>query len=49
VATAFINPDGRIAVVITNLAAHEEHFQLWVKGKALQAISPADGITTILL
>ena len=49
VATAFVNPDGRIAVVITNVAVHEEHFQLWVKGKALQAIIPAQGITTILL
>ena len=49
VATAFANPDGRIAVVIANLAAREERFQLWVKGKALQTTSPARGIITMLL
>jgi glucosylceramidase len=49
VATAFVNPDGKIAVVINNLADHEERFQLWVKGRALQETIPANGIMTILL
>ncbi|HXP60869.1 MAG TPA: glycoside hydrolase family 30 beta sandwich domain-containing protein, partial [Dongiaceae bacterium] len=48
-ATAFVNPGGKIAVVIANLAAREERFQVWVKGRALQLTSPASGIITILL
>jgi glucosylceramidase len=49
IATAFVNPDGTIAVVLSNLTDHEEGLQLWVKGKALQVTSPANGIMTIVL
>ncbi len=49
VATAFVNTDGRIAVVVTNTSDHDERFQLWVKGRAVQTTSPANGTTTILL
>ncbi len=47
-ATAFVNPDGRIAVVLTNLTDHEQIFQLWVAGKVLRQSSPANGILTIV-
>ncbi len=36
IATAFINPDGKIAVVILNLKDTEQIMQLWVEGKALK-------------
>jgi glucosylceramidase len=48
-ATAFLNPDGQIAVVLTNLTDHQEIFQLWVKGKTLKYTSPANGIITMIL
>jgi glucosylceramidase len=48
-ATAFRNPDGKIAVVLTNLTDHEQIFQLWVKGRALKQTSPAKGILTIVI
>ncbi len=49
VATAFRNPDGKIAVVLTNLTDHDQIFQLWVEGRALKYSSPANGIVTIVL
>jgi glucosylceramidase len=49
VATAFVNPDGSIAVVLNNLTDRELGFQLWVKGKTLQMTSPPNGIITIVL
>jgi glucosylceramidase len=49
IATAFLNPDGKVAVVLTNLADHQQIFQLWVKGKALKYSSPANGIITMIL
>ncbi len=49
VATAFLNPDGQIAVVLTNLTDHQQLFQLWVEGKTLKYTSPANGIITMVL
>jgi glucosylceramidase len=49
VATAFLNPDGKIAVVLTNLTDHEEIFQLWVEGRTIKYTSPAHGIITMVL
>jgi glucosylceramidase len=48
IATAFINPDGKIAVVILNLKDTEQIFQLWVKGKALKCTSPAHAVITMV-
>jgi glucosylceramidase len=48
-ATAFLNPDGKIAVVLTNLTDHPQIYQLWVEGRALKQTSPARGIVTIVL
>jgi glucosylceramidase len=49
VATAFLNPDGKIAVVLTNLTDHDEIFQLWVAGEVIKYTSPAHGIITMVL
>jgi glucosylceramidase len=49
IATAFINPDGKISVVILNLKDNDQQFQLWVAGKALKILSPASGVTTIVI
>jgi glucosylceramidase len=48
-ATAFLNPDGKIAVVITNLTDRPQFFQLWVAGRTLRYTSPANGILTMVL
>jgi len=49
VATAFLNPDGKIAVVLTNLTDHAQFFQLWVEGRALKYSCPGHGIITFVL
>lgn len=48
-ATAFVNPDGKVAVVILNLKDNEQFFQLWVDGKAAKYTSPAHAIITMVL
>ncbi len=49
IATAFVNPDSSIAVVMLNLADNEQKVQLWVEGKALKLDSPAKAVITIVL
>jgi glucosylceramidase len=49
IATAFVNTNGSIAVVIFNLKNTELISQLWIEGKAVKFTSPANGIITILL
>jgi len=49
IATAFLNTDGEIAVVIENLEDHKKDLQLWVAGKAMRFTSPAKGIITVVL
>jgi glucosylceramidase len=49
IATAFINPDGEIAVVILNLKNTENILQLWVDGKAVKLRSPAEAVITMIL
>jgi glucosylceramidase len=48
IATAFVNPDGKIAAVILNLKDAEQIFQLWVEGKALKYTSPAHAVFTMV-
>ncbi len=48
IATAFINPDGKIASVVYNLLDHEKMFQVWIEKKALKGTIPANGIMTIV-
>jgi glucosylceramidase len=49
IATAFINPDGKVAVVILNLKNTDQILQLWIEGKALKLESPAEAIITLIL
>jgi glucosylceramidase len=49
IATAFLNPDGKVAVVILNLKETGEFFQLWVDGKALKLQSPPEAVITLVL
>ena len=44
-----LNPNGRIAVVLTNLTDHQEFFQLWIEGRALRYSSPGHAIITMVL
>jgi glucosylceramidase len=45
--TAFVNQDGKIAVVVMNQSEKEEPFFLWVDGKVAKTSSPAHSIMTM--
>jgi len=49
ITTAFINPDGQIAVVLHSLVTHGQIFQIWVQGRVLKLGCPPEGIMTVLL
>ena len=49
IATAFINPNGQIAVVLHSVATHGQMFQIWVQGRVLKLGCPPDAIMTVLL
>lgn len=46
--TAFVNPDGRIAVIVLNQSDRGHPFLLWNGSKAAKANSPARSILTLL-
>jgi glucosylceramidase len=48
IATAFINPGGKVAVVILNLKNVEQMGQLWIEGKVIKFTSPANGLITMI-
>lgn len=48
-ATAFVNPDGTIAVVVMNTSEAPIDFQIWMEGRAIKTNSPARSIMTIVL
>jgi glucosylceramidase len=48
IATAFVNPDGKVAVVILNLGDNERLFQVWVEGKVLKYTAPPQAIITMV-
>jgi glucosylceramidase len=48
-ATAFVNPDGQVAVVILNLTDADRILQLWVEGKAARYAAPPQSIITMVL
>ena len=48
-ATAFQNPDGKVAVVVMNRGDKPQDFQLWVKGQAASTTSPAHSMSTFVL
>jgi len=49
IATAFINTNGAIAVVIHNLDNHEMMFQLWIEGQVVIYTLPSLGTITMVL
>jgi glucosylceramidase len=48
-ATAFVNPDGKIAVVVLNQTDKSIAFHTWIDGRACEASSPAHSIVTLVL
>jgi glucosylceramidase len=47
--TAFMNPDGTIAVVVMNSTDKPQDFNLWIEGKSAANVSPAHSIITFLI
>ena len=47
-ATAFLNADGRVAVVVLNLKDEAIGFKLWINGQAATTSSPAHSIITFV-
>ena len=47
--TAFLNTDGKIAVVILNLSSQAQAFNLWLGDKATRTSSPAHSIITLVI
>lgn len=47
--TAFMNPDGKIAVVVLNLTHEKISYHLWVSGKGAETISRPHSISTLLI
>jgi glucosylceramidase len=48
-ATAFINPDGKMVVVILNLSDDKLPFHLWISGKAAQGTSLSHSMMTVVI
>jgi glucosylceramidase len=49
IATAAINPDGKVAVVVQNLTNHEVFFHVWVRGQSVRYTSPPNATITFVL
>ncbi|MFZ4463992.1 MAG: glycoside hydrolase family 30 protein [Bacteroidales bacterium] len=47
-ATAFLNPDGKTAVVVMNQGDEKVNYFLWIAGKAVEVESPARSIQTLV-
>ncbi|MFI5184430.1 MAG: glycoside hydrolase family 30 beta sandwich domain-containing protein, partial [Vicinamibacteria bacterium] len=47
-ATAFRNPDGRLAVVVLNKTEKAVPFDLWLDGRSAKTTSPARSIVTLV-
>jgi glucosylceramidase len=47
--TAFLNEDGRIAVIVLNLSEKPQSFHLWLGAKSVKSSSPAHSIMTLLV
>ena len=47
--TAFVNPDGKIAVVVMNRGDKKVDYFLWIDGEAAPVSSPARSIQTIMI
>jgi glucosylceramidase len=47
--TAFINPDGKIVVVVLNTSDQNLPYRLWIQGKAAETTSLPHSIATLVL
>lgn len=47
-ATAFVNPDGKIAVIVENQTNNEIPFFTWIENRAVKTNSPAHSILTLV-
>ncbi|HKI69200.1 MAG TPA: glycoside hydrolase family 30 protein [Verrucomicrobiae bacterium] len=47
--TAFLNPDGKIAVIVMNASDAEQPFYLWIGGRAASTSSPPHSIITLVI
>ncbi len=48
-ATAFLNPDGKVVVVVLNLSDEKLPFNLWIAGKAAPTVSYPHSILTLVI
>lgn len=48
-ATAFLNPDGKIAVVVMNQTEKDIEFHTWIENRAVKTTSPAHSIVTLVI
>ncbi len=48
-ATAFLNPDGKMVVVVLNTSDQKLPFRLWIDGKAAETISLPHSIMTVMI
>jgi glucosylceramidase len=46
--TAFVNPDGKVSVVVMNKGEEKVTYHLWVDGNAAEVTSPAHSIQTLV-
>jgi glucosylceramidase len=47
--TAFLNQDGKIAIIVLNLSDQAQPFILWLGGKTTKTSSPAHSIMTMVI
>lgn len=48
-ATAFVNPDGKVAVVVLNQSDKDLDFNTWIESRAVKTNSPAHSIITLVM
>ena len=46
--TSFVNQNGETVVVVMNTSSEETKYNLWIEGKSLQVVSPANSIQTVV-
>lgn len=47
--TAFLNPDGKLVVIVMNQGSQETPYYLWIKGKAAAVTAKPHSIATLIL
>ncbi|MGH7994260.1 MAG: glycoside hydrolase family 30 beta sandwich domain-containing protein, partial [Limisphaerales bacterium] len=47
-ATSFVNPDGKIVVVLFNLKSYNQNLRVWVAGRALKLRCSPDAVMTLV-